>query len=155
MQFNEALERAKAQLAPSARSVAESQLQALVSSLASSTPAAPAPGIMERFAVRAEGSLQIVKTADVDYWETAGNYLCAHIGSRKHLVRMSAKQLEGRIDPRQFVRIHRRFIVKIERGVEVEPWFAGDGVVVLRDRTKLRLSRSFREAFHSRLLGSR
>ena len=62
---------------------------------------------------------------------------------------------EARLDPRLFLRIHRRYIVNMDHIVEVQPWFAGDGIVILRDGSKLRLSRSFRGRLHNRILAPR
>jgi two-component system LytT family response regulator len=91
----------------------------------------------------------------VDWFETEGNYMRLHVGRASHLIRTTAAELELQLDPREFVRIHRRYLVNLERVVEVQPWFAGDAVVVLRDGTKLRLSRTHREQFHARLLGDK
>jgi two-component system LytT family response regulator len=98
-----------------------------------------------------DGSLRIVKTADIDWWETDGNYMRLHVGGTSHLIRMTAASIEPQLDPRVFLRIHRRYIVNIDRIVEVQPWFAGDAIVVLRNGAKLRLSRTYRERLHARL----
>ena len=64
---------------------------------------------------------------------------------------MTAASIEPQLDPRAFIRIHRRYIVNVDRIVEVQPWFAGDAIVVLRNGAKLRLSRTYRERLHARL----
>ena len=64
---------------------------------------------------------------------------------------MTAASIEPQLDPRAFIRIHRRYIVNVDRIVEVQPWFAGDAIVVLRNGAKLRLSRTYRERLHTRL----
>jgi two-component system LytT family response regulator len=107
---------------------------------------------LDRIAVRVDGALRIVRAVDVDYFETDGNYLRLHIGKANYLIRGTAAELEKQLDPRQFVRIHRRYIVNLDRVGEVQPWFAGDAIVILRGGTKLRMSRSHRQSFHSRLL---
>ena len=106
---------------------------------------------LDRVAVKVDGSLRIVKTADIDWWETDGNYMRLHVGNGSHLIRMTAASIEPQLDPRVFLRIHRRYIVNIDRIVEVQPWFAGDAIVVLRNGAKLRLSRTYRERLHARL----
>jgi len=88
---------------------------------------------------------------DVDFWETDGNYVRLHVGGTSHLIRSTAASIEPQLDPRAFLRIHRRYIVNVDRIVEVQPWFAGDAIVVLRNGAKLRLSRTYRERLHSRL----
>jgi len=52
--------------------------------------------------------------------------------------------LEGRLDPRRFVRIHRSSIVNIDRVKELQPFFHGEYTVLLEDGTRLKLSRNYR-----------
>ena len=112
-----------------------------------------APASAEHVAVRVDGALRIVRLDEIDWFETEGNYVRIHAGRQSYLVRQTAAHLESQLDPRRFVRIHRRYLVNLARVHEVQPWFGGDAVVVLRDGTKLRLSRTYREQFHSRFLG--
>jgi two-component system LytT family response regulator len=152
--FREAFERAKQRLERGIRSADEERIRALVADYVSSAnAAAPARHPLDRVAVKVDGSLRIVKTADIDWWETDGNYMRLHVGGTSHLIRMTAAAIEPQLDPRLFLRIHRRYIVNIDRIVEVQPWFAGDAIVVLRNGAKLRLSRTYRERLHSRLGG--
>jgi len=111
--------------------------------------------VIDRIAVRADGALRIVNVGDVDWMETDGNYMRLHVGPASHLVRGTAVQMEQQLDPAQFARIHRRFIVNLDRVAEVQPWMAGDAIVVLNDGTKLRMSRSHRKSFHEKLLADR
>ena len=134
----------------------ETRLRALLNEyLTGSNGGGSGNAFIDRVAVKVDGALRIVRLADVDWWETDGNYMRLHIGPKSQLVRMTASSLEAQLDPRQFVRIHRRFIVNMDRIVEIQPWFAGDAVVLLRGGAKLRLSRTHRDRLHSRLLGTR
>ena len=108
---------------------------------------------LDRFLVKRRGIGQFVKAADVDWIEADGNYIRLHVGPANHLVRGTIASCVARLDPRQFVRIHRRFIVNIDRVKELQPWFGGDYIIALRDGKKLRLSRNFREDFQGRMLG--
>jgi two-component system LytT family response regulator len=60
--------------------------------------------------------------------------------------------LEARLDPSQFIRVHRSSIVNLDRVRELQPWFRGDYRVVLRDGTQLTLTKNHREKLESRLL---
>jgi two-component system LytT family response regulator len=53
--------------------------------------------------------------------------------------------LEPRLDPDQFVRIHRSTIVNLDRVKELQPWFRGEQMLVLADGTQLPVGRAFRE----------
>jgi len=150
--FREAFERAKTRLNGGSKGNGgdDERIRALLADYMSNS-ATQTRQPLDRVAVKVDGSLRIVKTADIDWWETDGNYMRLHVGAASHLIRMTAASIEPQLDPRAFLRIHRRYIVNIERIVEVQPWFAGDAIVVLRNGAKLRLSRTYRERLHARL----
>jgi two-component system LytT family response regulator len=105
----------------------------------------------DRLTVRHKGRLVTVKPSEIDWCESAGNYIRLHINGNAHLIRETLQGLEGRLDPTQFVRIHRRVIVNVSRIRELKPWFGGDQIVLLRDGGQLRLSRTFRHKVAGRL----
>jgi two-component system LytT family response regulator len=111
-------------------------------------------GRIDRFLVKRGGKSTLVRADDVDWIESDGNYISLHVGPQSHLVRSTLAACADRLDPQKFVRIHRRYIVNIDRVKEIQPWFGGDSILVLTDGHKLRLSRNFREHFHSRVMGS-
>jgi two-component system LytT family response regulator len=115
-----------------------------------------APGASPaRLLVKDDGRMYFVRTAEVDWVESFGNYVKVHAGSRTHLVRMTMAALERALDPAAFARIHRSTIVNLDRVKEIQPWFSGDYVVLLTDGTKLRLSRAYRERLERRGIGGR
>jgi two-component system LytT family response regulator len=152
--FLEAFERAKARVASRDRTEDVSHLYAAVRAYLSDARRESESRGIERIAVSAQGTTRFVKPADVEWCETDGNYLRLHVGKTSHLIRSTANKLEEQLDPRQFVRIHRRYIVNIDRIVEVQPWFSGDAVVVMQSGARVRMSRSYRDRLHSRLLGT-
>ncbi len=97
-----------------------------------------------RILVREGERITVVKTADIDYIESAGNYVKLHIGKRDHLVRDTMKSLEDRLPSDRFVRVHRTVIVNIERIKELRAHFHGDFDLLLTDGTRLPLSRRYR-----------
>ncbi|HEX5072437.1 MAG TPA: LytTR family DNA-binding domain-containing protein [Gemmatimonadaceae bacterium] len=100
-----------------------------------------APSYIGRFAVRSDGRVRFVAAADVDWIEADGNYMVLHVGETSHRLRASLAGLTEGLDPRRFVRIHRSVIVNVERIREVQPWFGGDYIAILRTGAKLRVSR--------------
>lgn len=96
---------------------------------------------LSRFAVRNDDSIRFVPVTDVDWIEADRNYIVVHAGDMKHRVRASLSHVMERLDPRLFMRIHRSVVVQTDRIREVQPWFGGDYVAILRDGTKLRVSR--------------
>jgi two-component system LytT family response regulator len=116
------------------------------------TPSAGSPRYYERVAVKSNGATRIMQIGEIDWFETDGNYVRLHVGKNNYLIRNTATRLQEELDPNRFARIHRRYIVNLDRVVGLEPWFGGDAVVILRDGAKLRLSRNFREDFLARML---
>ena len=103
-------------------------------------PAAPA-----RLEVRLGNRVAFVRIDDVDWVEAADYYARLHVGAASHLVRETMQELEARLDARRFVRVHRSAIVNVDRVRELRTIAAGRHEVVLRDGTRLPLSRSRRE----------
>ena len=102
-------------------------------------------GAAARVPVRTRGGVVLLPLAEVDWIETQGNYLALHAGSKVHLVRQTLTEFEKGLDPQQFVRIHRRTIVRADRVRELTPLTNGDASVRLADGTELRLSRGYSE----------
>jgi two-component system LytT family response regulator len=105
----------------------------------------PPPGHLERLVVKSAGRLFFLRTEEIDWIESAGNYVCLHVGGESHLLRETMNGLEARLDPGRFVRIHRTAIVNIDEIKELQPLFHGEYQVVLRDGTQLTLSRGYRD----------
>jgi two-component system LytT family response regulator len=101
-----------------------------------------------RFVVREKDKFIIVAAKDIDWIESAANYVELHSGKKVFLVRETMRTLESRLDPNQFARIHRSTIVNIARIKEITREGTGDFEVMLLDGTKLRMSRNYQ----SRLL---
>jgi two-component system, LytTR family, response regulator len=136
--FLDAVARARERLARGAGPAANPKMLGFVDELRA------AKRHLSRFVVRAAHRLLLVDAADVDWIEAADNYALLHVGAATHPVRETLSRLMGELDPARFVRIHRSTIVQIDRVRELLPAFHGDFVVVLRDGTRLSMSRSCR-----------
>lgn len=113
-----------------------------------------APGPVERLkriAVKEGGRTDVVATADVDYIDVAGHYLCLHVGKQVHLIRGALSELEEKLDPDEFARIHRSAIVRLDRVKSLVARRNGDCDVLLSDGAKLVMSRNYGEAVRKRL----
>jgi two-component system LytT family response regulator len=100
--------------------------------------------VIRRFPVRRGNEFTFIRAGDVDWIEGLGDYAGLHVGDRTHLVREPLTLLEARLDPTQFVRIHRSTIVQVERIARVDPSSNRDALVTLRDGKTLRVSRTYR-----------
>ena len=116
-------------------------------------PRNEAPAFLERFLVKVGDRTVLVPVHDVRWIQSDGNYADLFTASGRHTVRETLATLEAQLDPARFVRVHRRVIVAIDAIRELQPWFAGDQVLILRDGTKLKVSRTRREAVAARLAG--
>ena len=135
--FQQALSRAKEKIRK-AGPLVNAELLSLLKDVQSGRKAA------DRLVIKSGGRVLFLKTTDIDYVEAAGNYLNLFVGKETHLIRETMQSLESRLDPERFLRIHRSTIVNLERIKELQPWFGGEYVVVLRDGRKLTLSRTYR-----------
>lgn len=100
---------------------------------------------VERLPVAENGRIMFLNTQEIDWVEAEGNYARVHTRSREHSIRETLASLQCKLNPRDFVRIHRSAIVNVHRIREIQPWFHGYHVVVLENGKELRLSRYQRE----------
>jgi two-component system, LytTR family, response regulator len=135
--FEKALERARGQLTQTTGPVLDSRLVTLLEELHEERK------YSERLIVKSSGRVFFVRTEEIDWVEASGNYVKIHTKSDAHLLRESMKNMEAKLDPKTFVRIHRSAIVNIDHIKELEPWFHGEYIVIMRDGTRLTASRVF------------
>ena len=102
-------------------------------------------GYLTRLAVKRNQRIALVGAADIDWIESSGNYAHLHAHGASYVVRMTMGELERRLDPARFARIHRSTIVQIDRIQDIIAAWHGDFDVTLRDGTVLRLSRNYRD----------
>jgi two-component system LytT family response regulator len=103
-----------------------------------------------RFLIRTRERVVFVKTEDIDWVEAADYYVSLHAGGKSHLLRQTMAEIEKQLDPAKFVRVHRSAIINLDRIEEMSPLFRGDSMLVLKDGTRLRISRARREEFERR-----
>ena len=147
--FAAALQRAKGEVRRRKTDLVNTQLSQLLDYLQQTgaapraAPAAETPG--DRILLKSSGEIFFLKAAEIDWIEAEGDYMKFHVNGRTHLMRETMARLEARLDPKQFLRIHRSTIVNIDRLRKLSPSFAGEYVVILHDGTKLKLSRGYHE----------
>ena len=117
----------------------DSHLQSLLSQLTRR------PRYMERVLIRSGDDILIMKTDDIDWIEAAGNYVYLHTGKKSRLLRETMNNLQEKLDPEKFIRIHRSCIVNIERIRKMQPSSHGELIIVMSDNTELTLTRTYRD----------
>jgi two-component system, LytTR family, response regulator len=104
--------------------------------------AARPPGqAVERLVVRDGSKVHIIPIAKLDYVEAQDDYAALHSERKSYLKQQTIASLETQLDPQRFVRIHRSYIVNLERIARIEPYAKDSRVAVLRDGTQLPVSR--------------
>jgi two-component system LytT family response regulator len=129
--FGRALERARARVEAARRESAPEQ--------------GGAPRWLERFAVECAGRISIVPVDRVEWIEAQDYYVQIHAEGREHLLRESLRNLEARLDPRRFARIHRSAIVNVDRVKQLRRRTHGEYTLLLENGTELKLSRTHRD----------
>ena len=86
-------------------------------------------------------------------YSCANNYVQLHCGTKQYLMAETLTRLAERLDPNQFMRIHRRRIVNTARIVAVHPLFSGTDEIQLRDGVKLTAGRQYRDQIQAFLAG--
>ncbi len=98
-----------------------------------------------RLTVKEGGKVRVLKTEEIDCFESAGNYVVATGRGEDHVLRETLTALEDQLHPQKFIRISRSGIVRLEAIKELTPLFKGDYAVVLYNGKQLPLTRGLRE----------
>lgn len=99
---------------------------------------------LERILVKKKNKLVIVDLDEVLWIDSSGNYVELFLNGKSHLVRGTLKKLEEKLNPNQFVRVHKSSIVNFEKVKYIEPAYTGDFEVVLENDKKIKMSRRFK-----------
>ena len=99
-------------------------------------------GLADRLIVRDGAKVHVVPVGDLDYAEAQDDYVGLHAGGRTHLKEQTLATLEASLDARRFVRIHRSFLLNLDRLARIEPYAKDSRVAILKDGTKLPVSRA-------------
>lgn len=137
--FHLALDRARRWCAQPSAEPGKPDLEALLAGLRKEHP------VVDRLLVRQGDRHVLVRTAAVQWIEAEDNYVRLHVEGTSYLLRQTMTSLLTRLDPGHFRRIHRSAIVNLDFIKEFQPWTSGDYLVIMRDGTKLTLSRTYRD----------
>ncbi|HVP00502.1 MAG TPA: protein kinase [Bryobacteraceae bacterium] len=134
--FKKALERARQRLGepgPSTPRIAPTELSAA---------ARPPEQKLERIVVKDGAKVHIIPLEKLDYVEAQDDYIALRSEKKNYLKQQTISSIELQLDPKKFVRIHRSYIVNLERIARIEPYTKDSRVAVLADGTQLPVSRS-------------
>ncbi len=99
----------------------------------------------KRINIKDQGQIFRVDVDDIERIDAAGDYMCIYTGDNTLILRETMKDLEKRLDPRNFQRIHRSTIVNLDQVKQVKPHTNGECFLVLGSGAQVKVSRSYRE----------
>ena len=133
--FEKALARAKQRIAEKSKDNVVQRLIAVLDQIKQHDE------YLDRLPLSENGRILFVNMEEIDWIEANGNYARLHIGARTREIRETLTALERKLNPRDFLRIHRSAIVNVHRIKEIQPWFHGYHMVLLQNGQELRMSR--------------
>ncbi|TRD11295.1 response regulator transcription factor [Erythrobacter insulae] len=95
--------------------------------------------------VKDRGQIFRVEVDSIEHIEAAGDYMCIYTGDNSLILRETMKDLERRLDPRKFQRVHRSTIVNLDQVRQVKPHTNGECFLVLDSGAEVKVSRSYRD----------
>lgn len=149
-----AIEKVRAQLAVARDRDEKQRLLDMLVSLTGKSPAAidemlqsqeaPSPHAA-RLAIKDGSATTFVPIKDIDWVDAAGDYMCIHANGQTHIMRTTMKDLEARLDPNIFQRVHRSTIVNLQRVEKVSSHINGEFHLTLTGGASLKMSRSYKD----------
>src|SRR5260370_27354888 len=104
--------------------------------------ARPAGQYAERLVVKDGTRVTLIPVGKLDYAEAQDDYVALASEGKKHLKQQTIASLEAALDPKSFVRVHRSYVVNLERVARIEPYGKESRVAVLSNGAKLPVSRA-------------
>jgi two-component system LytT family response regulator len=95
--------------------------------------------------IKDRGQIFRVEIDSIEHIEAAGDYMCIYTGDNSLILRETMKDLERRLDPRTFQRVHRSTIVNLNQVRQVKPHTNGECFLVLDSGAQVKVSRSYRD----------
>jgi two-component system LytT family response regulator len=143
--FQQALARARARLAEGRDEQLARRLISLVQDVGGPRP------LPDRLMVKSGGRVVFLQLDELDAVESEGNYVRLHAGSRVYLVRETMASIETRLGHDRFCRVHRRWIVNLDRVRELHVRANGEHELVTHEGRGYRVGRAYRDAVQARL----
>ncbi len=143
--LRESIERARKRIAQDSQAVLAQRLQALLESQTRKWP--------DRIVVRSGERYEFVPVESIDWIESANNYVQLHCGPKEYLLGETMTNLENRLDPTKFVRVHRGRIVNTKRIIAAHPLLSGSYEMELAGGIRITTGRQFKEVVQKLIHG--
>jgi len=113
-----------------------------VSDVAEKVSEYPKGEYLDRIVVKDRHKINIIPASDVRYIESMDDYVMIYTQNGRHMKQQTMKYFESALDPKNFIRIHRSYIVKVDEINEIQQYEKESYIVILHDKTKLKVSKS-------------
>ena len=137
--FEDSLQRAKTTIRSNGSSKVGEKIEHLLDYLD------PERESLSRILIKTSNRYFFMKAEDIDWIESAGNYVRIHSGKNNYMIRETMINMEKKLDADKFFRIHRSTIINVEKVKELEQWFHGDYQVIMYNDEKLTMSRNYKD----------
>ena len=104
--------------------------------------ASPPGQHLQRIVIRDNTRVHIIAVDQLDYAEAEDDYVALHSGGKKYLKQQTISSLEASLDPARFVRVHRSFIINLEKLGKIEPYTKDTKLAILSDGSQIPVSRA-------------
>lgn len=99
----------------------------------------------EKIAIKDGSDITLIRVADIEWVDAAGDYMCVHAQGNTHIMRITMRQLSEKLNPDVFLRVHRSTIVNVNLITGAQALTNGEYTLTLSNGTKLKVSRSYRD----------
>lgn len=141
--LHQAIERARVELLKSENREITHRLMELLSHVKSGAGASPGKS-ENRLVIKTKGRVVFLDLEEIDWVEAAANYVRLNVGKESYLLRETISRVSERLNPSEFVRIHRSTIVNVRKIKELIPVNSSEYIVVLKNGKELSCSRGYR-----------
>ncbi|NOZ65864.1 MAG: response regulator transcription factor [Alphaproteobacteria bacterium] len=95
--------------------------------------------------IKDRGQITRVDVSTIEWIDAAGDYMCLHVGDKTHILRETMKNMEKRLNPELFQRVHRSTIINMSKVAELQPTSGGKYQITLESGAELQVSRNYRK----------
>lgn len=113
-----------------------------ISSVADKVSEYPKGEFLDRIVVKDRHKINIIPVSDVRYIESMDDYVMIYTQNGRHMKQKTMKYFEGALNPNNFIRIHRSYIVRVDEINEIQQYEKESYIVILHDKTKLKVSKN-------------
>lgn len=148
--FQQTLTRTKKKILSNEKTLVRDDLLSLLKSIKDDGDISPKK-YSERFAIKSSGRIIFIEIDEIDLIESAGNYIRFHIGKEKYLMRDTMNNIEDKLNPEKFIRVHRSSIINRNSIKEMNSMFQGQYEITLNNGIKIQTGRTYNDTIKNLL----